>query len=144
LGSYIPLIFILLSEKTERIYEFASNEILSLVKFSPNIIICDFELALINACKKQIPTLFYMVVTFIMDSRSTEKIIQLGLSKKVLKDIIFKKSNSYIFKLAFFEENIIDAAYKHILEVIENLILLFIYENLLFILKILIWELRIK
>jgi hypothetical protein len=51
-GRYIPLIFILLTENSEEIYSKAFDTLNTIINFCPEVILCDFEQALINSCKK--------------------------------------------------------------------------------------------
>ncbi|KAI5644396.1 MULE transposase domain-containing protein [Phthorimaea operculella] len=114
----LPLVFGLLSHKTENCYQIFIEIIISYINqhleisAEPQIVITDFELAVINAVKKAFPNCTHKLCFFHFTQIIWRNIEAAGLSKLYSTDTVFAHQMRHLSALAFLQPHEIPPAFK--------------------------------
>lgn len=119
-GKYIPLIFILVKEKTESCYDLVFRYIKDTFNISAKYVVIDFEYAL-----KKTAAIFSKYNTthgciFHFSQCIWRKIQEMGLSTAYKQNEEIRKIFKLFFNLSYFSEDKNPAAYNYILETITS------------------------
>ncbi|KAG0437482.1 hypothetical protein DMUE_3662 [Dictyocoela muelleri] len=100
LSKKIPVIYIIMQDKSEKSYEEAFNQIKTKIKKEPEFISIDFEMYLFNAFEKTFPCSYPRGCLFHLSQIISRKIKSESINF-YNTDIIFKKIVKYCYFLAF-------------------------------------------
>lgn len=101
LGKYYPLVYILMTNKTESLYKSAFHKVLKLTLMRPEFIITDFERALINAIEACFNDSLKYGCLFHYTQAIWKRIAGLGSITEYKNNSQFKKCVRYIMHLSF-------------------------------------------
>lgn len=111
----MPLIFILLNEKTQEQYENAFIKLRSFEVFFPEMIITDFERGLINALNVFGTQVKRFGCIFHYGQSLWRKIQNIGMSEEYKNNPIFNRIMKFFLNLPYINPNKIQQAYNYIM-----------------------------
>lgn len=117
-GRSFPLLYILMSDKSESSYKYAFTEIKKLFTISPRVIISDLEKSLLNAINFCFPNVKSYLCLFHFGQSIWRKIQSLNLTKEYKTKADFKRAINNFVNLAFVSECDVFKAY---IDLKENL-----------------------